>query len=200
MKPAETGVDTLAPAAPVTKRVKSTHAGVRSGKGIKTDIAITIQRSPAELFAFWRNFENLPRIMRHVESVQCVDHQHSRWRVRQGENEHLEWEAEIINEHANELIAWRSLPGSEVNQAGTIRFQPAPRGQGTEVHLKIEYEIPGGALTQMLLKMERSSPEQMMREDLRHFKQLMEAGEIPTTRGQPAGRRDDKTKKYEESK
>jgi uncharacterized membrane protein len=176
------------------------NAAVRSGKGIKVERSVTINRSPEELFVFWRNFENLPRVMEHIESVQCVDEKRSHWRARQSDENFIEWDAEVINERANELIAWESLEGSDVRQAGTVRFTLAPGGLGTEVKLAIEYEVPGGFFTNALAKVLRHSPEQQINEDLRHFKQLMEAGEIPTTAGQPAGRDEDKTEKYEEAK
>jgi uncharacterized membrane protein len=120
--------------------------------------------------------------------------------MRRGKDKHLEWEAEIINEHPNELIARRSLEGSDVRHAGTIRFTPAPGARGTEVKLAMEYEAAGGSVASALAKLFRHSPEQQAREDLRHFKQLMEAGEIPTTAGQPAGGEEDKSEKYQEAK
>lgn len=173
---------------------------VRSGKGVKVQCSFTINRDADELFSFWRNFENLPRVMKHVESVQCADEKRSHWRVRRSDDEFVEWDAEVINETPNELIAWQSLPDSDVRQAGTVRFTPVPGGSGTEVKLALEYEVTGGAFTNFIAKMTRQSPEQQIREDLRHFKQLMEAGEIPTIEGQPAGRDESKTEKYEESK
>jgi uncharacterized membrane protein len=172
---------------------------VRSGEGVKTEICFTINRPREELFAFWRNFENLPFVMEHVESVERRDEWRSHWRVRRSKGKVIEWDAEVVNEHPAELIAWRTLEGSDVRHAGTIRFTPAPGGWGTEVKLAVEYEVAGGTVSNALAKMFRCSPEQQMREDLRHFKQLMEAGEIPTTAGQPTGRADDKTEKYEEA-
>lgn len=187
-------------ALPRSKRIpdQGSNVSVRDGKGTKAEITITINREPEQLFAFWRNFENLPRVMEHVESVTCEGDRRSHWRVWRSKDKQIEWDAEVINEHPNELIAWRTLEGSDVHHAGSIRFTPAPGGLGTEVKLAVEYEVSGFADT--LAKLARRSPEQQMREDLRHFKQLMEAGEIPTTRGQPAGRDEDKIAKYEEAK
>ena len=176
------------------------ESSVRSSKGVKVERTVTVNQPPAELFAFWRNFENLPLVMKHIESVERLDDKRSHWRARRSEDKFIEWDAEVINEHPNELIAWRSLEGSDVRQAGTVRFTPAPGGLGTEVKLTIEYEVPGGFFTNALAKMLRRSPEQQIYEDLRHFKQLMETGEIPTTAGQPAGRSEDKTETYEEAK
>lgn len=165
---------------------RRSRASVRSGKGVKVEKSVTIERSPDELFSFWRNFENLPRVMEHVEAVQCFDERRSHWRVRQTDDKAIEWDAEIINEHPNELIAWRTLEGSDVRHAGTIRFAPAPGARGTEVKLAVEYEA--GKLANAIARLFRRAPEQQIREDLRHFKQIMEAGEIPTLEGQPAAR------------
>lgn len=172
--------------------------GVQNGKGIKVTISTTINALAEELFGFWRNFENLPRVMHHVESVQVISSTHSKWRVRYSDDKHIEWEAEIINEHPNEMIAWRSVEGSEVRHAGTVWFTPAPGGLGTEVKFAVEYEA--GKLADGLAKLLRFSPEQQMREDLRHFKQWIEAREIPTTAGQPSGRRSNVENKYVEAK
>ena len=136
--------------------------------------------------------------MKHVESVTCEDDRRSHWRVWRSKDQQIEWDAEVINEHPNELIAWCTLEGSDVHHAGSIRFTPAPGGLGTEVKLAVEYQASGFA--DMLAKLVRRSPEQQMREDLRHFKQLMETGEMATTEGQAAGRTKDVVAKYEEAK
>ncbi len=138
----------------------------------KAEIVMTIQRTPDELFQFWR--------------------------VRTGDARQVEWVAEIINERPGEMISWKSTEGSDVRHAGSIWFTPSPGGLGTEVKLAVEYEV--GTFSEILAKLFRRSPEQQMREDLRQFKQWMEAGEIATTAGQPAAREKDKTLKYAEAK
>jgi uncharacterized membrane protein len=200
MKPRHLTPADSAPLIRETIPARRSKPSVRSKKGVRVETAVTINRTPEELFAFWRNFENLSRVMEHIESIECLDERRSRWRMRRGDNEHVEWTAEVINEHPGELIAWRSLDGSDVRHAGTIRFTPVAGARGTEVKLTIEFEAAGGSLGNALAKLARRSPEQQAREDLRHFKQLMEAGEIPTTAGQPAGRDKDKSFKYEEAK
>lgn len=170
---------------------------VEGNRGTKVEICTTINRTPGELFSFWRNFENLPRVMTHVESVKCSDDTHSRWRIR-SKDKIIEWDAVVINERRDEMIAWRTAEGADVEHAGSIWFTPGPGGLGTEVKLSVEYNLSGFA--DFMAKLLRRSPEQQMREDLRHFKQWMEAGEIPTTLGQSAGRREDKIEKYEEAK
>lgn len=171
---------------------------VKSEEATKALIATTINRTPEELYDFWRNFENLPKVMEHVESVENLDDSRSRWRVRQSDDKSLEWEAVIINDRPNEMISWRTVEGSEVAHAGSIWFTSAPGDLGTEVKLQVEYDI--GSFKEGVAKLLRLSPEQQMREDLRHFKQWMETGELSTTTGQPAGRSEDKSEKYKESK
>jgi len=179
---------------------RRSRPSVRGNKGIKTSTSFTINRPAEELYAFWRNFENLPRVMEHVESVQCMDNGRSHWRVKRSGDKFMEWDAEVINDHPNELIAWRTIEGSDVRHAGTVRFTPAPGGFGTEVKLSVEYEVAGGGFTEGLAKLFRHSPDQQIREDLRRFKQLMECGEIPTTVGQSAAREKEVSLKYEEAK
>jgi len=183
---------------PVRATKRRYQPAVPGNEGTKIEITTTINRTPEELFAFWRNFENLPLIMPHLESVTCEDNTRSHWRVRRSEDKVAEWDAIVINERPNEMIAWRTIEGSDVEHAGSIWFKPGLDGLGTEVKLAVEYQVSGFA--DLIAKFLRRSPEQQMREDLRHFKQWMEAGEIPTTLGQPAGRREDKTQKYEEAK
>jgi uncharacterized membrane protein len=179
MKPRHTSLtETSAPLARPSIPARRSRPTVRSGKGVKVETSVIIDRVPADLFAFWRNFENLPHVMEHVESVQCLDERRSRWRVRRADDEWLEWELEIINEHPNELIAWRTLEGSDVRHAGTIRFTPHASGRGTEVKLAVEYEAVGGVFVGAIAKLFRHAPEQQLGEDLRRFKQIMETGEI----------------------
>ncbi|HSE42294.1 MAG TPA: SRPBCC family protein [Acidobacteriota bacterium] len=153
----------------------------------KIDKAVTINKSPEELFAFWRDFKNLPRMMKHVESVEIRDERVSHWKVKLPAGKTVEWDAEIYNEIPNELIAWRTLEGSEVNHAGSVQFKPAPNRFGTEVRVEVNYALAPGKLGAILSKMISEVPEFQLQEDLRRFKQLMETGEIPRTEGQPEG-------------
>lgn len=150
--------------------------------------AITILRSPEELYQYWRDLENLPQIMGHLEAVQIIDDRRSHWVARMA-GTRVEWDAEITEDRPNELIAWRSIGGSNVVTSGSVRFVPAPGGRGTEVHVELDYRPPGGMLGATILKLLGQAPDQAVQEDLRRFKQLMEAGEVPTTEGQPSGRK-----------
>jgi uncharacterized membrane protein len=157
-------------------------------RGIHVEQAMTINRTPWDLFQFWRNFENLPRFMRHVESVKVLDDKRSHWSVDGPAGRKVEWDAEIINEEPNTLIAWRSLGNADVDNAGSVRFVPGPEGRGTEVRVVIDYIPPAGRVGNWVAKLFAKNPSSEIREDLRRFKQLMETGEVPTTEGQPRGR------------
>jgi uncharacterized membrane protein len=144
---------------------------------------ITINRSPDELYRFWHDFTNLPRFMPRLESVQVLGERRSRWRARGPAGASLEWEAEIVDDKPNELIAWRSLAGSPVDHAGAVRFERAPGGRGTQVAVELEYTPPGGVVGATLAKALGRAPEQELQADLRRFKQLMETGEVVLSEG-----------------
>ncbi|WP_437813466.1 SRPBCC family protein [Sorangium sp. So ce1078] len=150
---------------------------------------VTVARPAADLYQFWRNFDNLPRFMEHLTDVEVIDGSRSRWTARAPGGGSVSWRAEIIEDRENELIAWRSREPADIENAGSVRFVPAPGGRGTEVHVTIDYKAPAGALGRAIAKVFGEEPDQQLRDDLRHFKQLMEAGEIPTIEGQPSGRR-----------
>jgi uncharacterized membrane protein len=163
-------------------------ASVRHGAGVKVEKSVLINKSREELYRFWRNFENLPRFMRHLEGVRVLDDKRSHWAAKAPAGRTVEWDAEIFNEQENELIAWRSLEGSDVANAGSVRFEQAPGGRGTLVKVALSYEPPGGTLGRLAAKLFGEEPEQQVDEDLRRFKQLIETGEIATTEGQTSGR------------
>jgi uncharacterized membrane protein len=156
--------------------------------GGRVEEAVTIDRSPEELYRFWRNFENLPRFMEHLKSVTVTGGDRSHWVAEGPLGQSVEWDAEIHNERANELIAWRSLAGSQVETAGSVHFSPAAEGRGTEVRVNLKYNPPAGQLGIAVAKLLGASADQQVRDDLRRFKQIMETGEIPATEGQTSGR------------
>lgn len=157
-------------------------------KGIKVEKSVTINKQPAELYRFWRNFENLPNIMSHLEAVRVDDNRISHWVAKAPAGRTVEWDAEIINEIENELIAWRSLDGMTVPNAGSVRFQQLPHNRGTIVKVTMSYEPPGGGIGAAVAKFFGEEPAQQVAEDLRRFKRMMEAGEVATTEGQSSGR------------
>ena len=164
------------------------NISVRAGRGIKVEQSMTINRPPAELYRYWRNLENLPRFMSHLEEVRAHDPVYSHWVVRGPAGTSVEWDALVYNEKENELIAWRSLEGADVDNAGSVHFVPAPDGRGTEVRVVLKYDPPAGKVGAGVAALFGENPEQQIAEDLRRFKQVMEAGAAPTTEGQPAGR------------
>jgi uncharacterized membrane protein len=155
---------------------------------IEVKKSIQINRSPAELYNFWRNFKNLPRFMSNVESVETLGDRRTHWRVKGPAGKRIEWDAEIVEEHPDKLIAWRSLEGAHVENCGTVRFEAAPGGRGSYIRVHVQYTPPGGIFGATVAKLFGREPHQQIHEDLHHLKQIMETGEIITTEGQPAGR------------
>lgn len=149
----------------------------------------TIGRSPQELYHFWKDFSNLPQFMQHLDSVVVLDEKRSKWTAKAPAGVKVEWEAEIVEDQENEVIAWRSLPGSQVENSGRVTFQPAPKERGTEVKVVLDYKPPAGSLGAAIAKFTGEEPGEQVREDLRHFKMLMESGQIISTEGQPTGRK-----------
>jgi uncharacterized membrane protein len=156
-------------------------------RGVNVEEVVTINAPAAQLYRFWRNLEQLPRFMDHLVSVREYDERRSHWVAKAPGRRTVEWDAEIINEIPGELLAWRTLEGSDVVSAGSVRFKPASHGRGTEVHVRLQYDPPAGKLGATVAWLLGHEPSQVIREDLRRFKQLLEAGEVPTTKGQPRG-------------
>ena len=171
-----------------TAMEKGGRASVKHGEGIKIERSVTINKSPEELYQFWRNFENLPKFMNHLESVRVLDHNLSHWVAKAPAGMTVEWDAQIINEKENELIAWRSLDGATIANAGSVQFIRANQGRGTVVKVEINYGAPGGNVGAAIAKLFGEEPSQQVEEDLRRFKQMMETGEAASTAGQPSGR------------
>jgi uncharacterized membrane protein len=156
-----------------------TRANEGADKGIiRTKRSITVNRPVEEVYAFWRNFENLPQFMRHLESVTVTGSDRSHWKAKAPAGQSVEWDATTTADRPNELIAWRSDEGAAVYNAGTVRFQPAPGGRGTEVRVELEYDPPFGKLGSKVAMLFREEPGQQIQDDLRHLKQVMETGDI----------------------
>jgi uncharacterized membrane protein len=135
-----------------------------------------VSGNPADLYAVWRNLENLPRFMGHLERVTVLDNTRSHWVAVSPIGVNIEWNAEIINDVPDALIAWRSLGGASVDNAGSVRFVPAPEGRGTEVKLVLDYIAPAGKLGAAVARWLNFSTSSYVREDLKRFKQIIEAG------------------------
>jgi uncharacterized membrane protein len=143
---------------------------------------ITINQPIERVYGFWRNLENLPRVMSHLESVESLGQGRSRWRAK-GPGMSVVWDAETIQDRENEMISWRSLEGAAIENSGSVEFRPAPGARGTEVHVQLEYSPPAGALGRGVAWLMGRAPEQQLSDDLRRFKQLMEAGEVTRSDG-----------------
>ncbi|HEU4629636.1 MAG TPA: SRPBCC family protein [Gemmatimonadaceae bacterium] len=159
-----------------------------ASRALRVEHSVTVARPRAELYRFWRDLTNLPRVMRHLESVTVRDATHSHWTARAPGGTTVTWDAVIHNEVENEIIAWKSTPGARVPNAGSVHFQDAPGGRGTEVHVVLEYAPPGGRLGSAVARLLGEEPHGQVRDDLRRFKAMMETGEVLTTDGQSSGR------------
>jgi uncharacterized membrane protein len=157
-------------------------------RGIKVDKSITINKSAEELYSFWRDFENLPQIMSHLESVTDYGRGRSHWVAKGPMGMDINWDAEMVGDIPNRMISWRSLEGARVPNAGSVRFNEAP-GRGTEITVSLKYNPPGGRIGAAIARLFGEEPHMQIDEDLRRFKQKLETGEIATTRGQTSGRK-----------
>jgi uncharacterized membrane protein len=164
-----------------------TREALGGRRGIHVKKSITIGRPVDELYRFWRNLENLPRFMDHLESVR-VTGDRSHWVAKGPAGRSVEWDAEIINEVENQLIGWRSLPGATVASAGSVNFDDAGPDRGTRITVHLQYDPPAGKLGALFAKLFGEEPSQQIHEDLRRLKRLLEAGEVPTIVGQSSGR------------
>lgn len=166
--------------------------GEEVARDVHVETSIMIDKSPEELFSFWRDFKNLPLFMKHLESVTELDQRRTHWVAKGmdgiGGNIKVEWDAEIYNEVENELIAWRSVDDADVVNAGSVRFQTGPQGHGTYVRVTLNYNPPAGSVGATVAQLLGKEPGQLIKEELRRFKQLMETGEIATIAGQSSGR------------
>lgn len=156
---------------------------------VRLEKSITINFSPEECYRFWHDFSSFPRFMKHLESVEITGDNRMHWKAKGPAGSTVEWDAELVADEPGRHIAWRSLEGSQVDNEGVVRFEPAPGGRGTIVRVLMSYRPPGGIAGALVAKMFGEEPSQQIDEDLRRFKWLIETGEIPTTIGQPSGER-----------
>jgi len=155
--------------------------------GVHVRAAVTINQPRSTVYAFWRELENLPRFMKHLIDVEPLAEGRSRWMAEGPGGRRFTWDAEVISELQDEYIAWKSLPGSEVDSAGSVRFNEAPGGRGTEIRVRLQYNPPAGRFGAFLAKIMGREPQQEITADLRRLKQYLETGEEATTKGQPQG-------------
>lgn len=173
------GVSTADPRGPAT--------AVPAHEGYKIEKILMIYRSPEELYRFWSNFENLPQIMKHLKSVTPVGENRWRWVAQGPLGSTVEWDAEVYGQREGEMIAWRSLPGAQVDTAGSVHFEPGPTGRGTRMRVSLKYNPPAGKVGAVISSILGADVDTQVEQDLQRFKQVMEAGEALTTEGQPSG-------------
>lgn len=165
----------------INSRQLNAESGVPGDKGIKVVKSITVSRSPGEVYRYWRNLENLSRFMEHVESVRELDERRSAWVVKGPLGHDVEWTAQIITDREGELIAWESLPGAEVQNAGSVRFTPSENGR-TDVKVTLQYYPPAGVVGAAVARMFGESPETQLAADLERFKTAIESAGAPAAR------------------
>jgi uncharacterized membrane protein len=163
-------------------------------QNIKVEKTVTIERPAEELYRYWHDFANLPTFMKHLQSVTVYDDRRSHWVANAPLDTKVEWDAEIVKDEPNRLIAWASVENADIENSGFVRFKPATGDRGTEVKVVIEYSPPAGAVGAALTKFAEGiaklfgeEPKQQIGDELNRFKRLMETGEIATTEGQPKG-------------
>lgn len=169
------------------RRLSATQSAL--APAISVTQTITINASAAELYHFWKNLENLPLFMEHLESVSEVNKQVSHWVAKAPAGASVEWDAEIVDDRPERRIGWRTLPDSQVTHEGMVSFEPAIGGRGTVVRVEMLYVPPAGKVGVWIARLFGEEPALQVADDLRRLKQLLETGEVATTLGQPAGKR-----------
>jgi uncharacterized membrane protein len=162
---------------------------VESYPSVSVEKSITINAAPDAVYRFWRDLENFPRFMRHLEEVRATGERTSHWVAKAPAGTTVEWDAEIVEDEANSRIGWRTLPDASVEHEGIVSFEPAPADRGTVVRVSMSYVPPAGKVGMHVAKLFGEEPSVQIDGDLRRMKQLIETGEVATTEGQSAGRR-----------
>ena len=145
--------------------------------GVKIQKTVTIERTPAECYAAFRDFENLPRFMTHLQSVKSKGGNVYHWTVKAPMGT-VSWNAEIIKDTPGEFFSWKSLEGAMIANAGSVRFESSPDGLGTLMSVEVNYEPPAGFIGVAIAKLFGEEPEHQIAEDLLHFKHVMDSNEI----------------------
>ncbi len=167
----------------------------RDGEDAVVARTVTINRPRNEIYAFWRNFSNLARVMENVERIDVLDDRRSHWVVKAPAGKTVEWDSVVIDDEPGRLIAWQSVEGADVKSAGRIEFLDAAPGRGTMVRATFSYDPPAGWLGEWIAKLFQREPDVQARRDLRRLKQFLETGEVTSSAG-PSGRDEDPTEQY----
>lgn len=177
-------------APPVTARDGDAKAaaGGREDEDQIVGRTVTIGCPREEVYAFWRDFPNLARIMDNVERIDTLDSNRSHWVVKAPAGNTVEWDSVVTEDEPGRLIAWQSVEGADIKSSGRVEFEDAAPGRGTMVRATIAYDAPGGVIGQWIAKLFQREPNVQMRRDLRRLKQFLETGEI-TSSASPSGRK-----------
>jgi uncharacterized membrane protein len=151
-------------------------ASVPAGHGVRVEESVVVNKPVAEVYRAWRKFDQLPRFMTHLKEVRDLGNGKSHWVAKAPLGMTVEWDAEIVTERENELIGWKSLPGADVDTAGSVHFWPAPGTSGTKVTVILKYDPPAGKVGAAAARWLGGAPGQQVRDDLRRFKEMMEGG------------------------
>lgn len=170
-----------------TSYAYDTRERLSGSRGVNVDASTTIYRPINEVYGYWRNFENLPTFMDHLQEVRDIDGRRSHWVAKGPMGVAVEWDAEIINDVPPDLISWKTVGESDVVSAGSVRFIQAAGDHGTEVRVKLQYDPPAGKIGATVAWMLGEDPQTAIEEDLRRFKQLVETGEVSTGERYRAG-------------
>jgi uncharacterized membrane protein len=171
-----------------SRQMSRRRGAVPRKRVIEVKKTITVNRPQEEVYAFWHDFQNFPRFMSHLESVEITGRGRSHWKAKAPAGRTVEWDAIILDDQPNSRISWETVAGSGIDHTGTVRFQPTPGERGTEVRVELRYAPPAGRLGSTLAKLFGEEPEQQIQADLRAFKSVMETGEIARTTSTDARR------------
>jgi uncharacterized membrane protein len=175
---------------PVVEQLGISNGDARgTTKAVEVEQAVTVRASPEEAYRFWQRLENLPTFMQHLSTVVDLGDGRSRWTARvPGGMGSITWEASTTADEPGERLAWQSEPGADIHNAGAVRFEQTPQGDGTVVHVHISYRPPGGDAGALLARFLNPASQQLIKDDIRRFKHVMETGEVPVVEGQPTGK------------
>jgi uncharacterized membrane protein len=182
------GITTVDLVAALRSRGDGQHGRGRPGP-LHLRASVTVRRSPQEVYDYWRDFERLPTFMGHLESVTTDGAGRSTWTARAPVRRKVSWQAETTGDEPGQRISWKSLPGSDIDNSGTVHFAETPDGTGTEVRVSLHYDVPGGAVGRAVARLWGEEPSQQVHDDLRRFKAIMETGDVVRSDSLPDGPR-----------
>ncbi len=162
-------------------------------EAVQAKTTITVNKPKQEVYNFWRNLSNLPLFMKHLKEINVVDENHSTWKAKiPGGLGNVQWDSKILTDKPGEEISWSSMPDSQIENRGTVKFLDAGKF-GTEINVDISYHPPAGNIGEGVAKLLTPALEKMIKEDIRNFRRIIESGELPTIEGQAKGEKNKTT-------